>query len=302
MIKLAFIKPSKSYAPEIYAYFDYFSKFKDFSCNIYDEEKLYDIESDFILCMPGVIPFYKKLKAKYIIFDYATLSTGRAPKLKNIIKRFVNKRAHINVFLNPEVRQGYFFMGQGLLRDMGVSDSFFAKHDVKNKIKGSVVYCGSICKARGIEKVIDCFVDSDLRLYLIGRPDECIVKKYKCNKNIIFLGEMTRGDIAVELPKYEFGLNYVPDKYPFNIQTATKVLEYSAAGLKVISNKYYWIKKFEKETLGSYFYFQFNKNLTEKDIRNFDFKVSNVMQHKWGAIIEKSSLRNEILKLSKREC
>jgi hypothetical protein len=46
------------------------------------------------------------------------------------------------------------------------------------------------------------------------------------------------------LRRARFGLNLVPNAIPFKQQTSTKVLEYCASGLRVVSNAYPWVRYF----------------------------------------------------------
>ena len=48
------------------------------------------------------------------------------------------------------------------------------------------------------------------------------------------------------------GLNFTPDIFPFNVQSSTKTIEYSAAGLGVISNRYIWAETFEKSRFSGF--------------------------------------------------
>ena len=61
---------------------------------------------------------------------------------------------------------------------------------------------------------------------------------------IEFAGPIARADVPAALGRARFGLNVTPDVLPFNRQTSVKTLEYAAAGLGIIANRYGWMEQF----------------------------------------------------------
>ena len=57
-------------------------------------------------------------------------------------------------------------------------------------------------------------------------------------------GHVSHADVPHQLRRARFGLNLVPNVLPYQQQTSTKVLEYCAAGLRVVSNAYPWVRYF----------------------------------------------------------
>ena len=118
---------------------------------------------------------------------------------------------------------------------------------------------------------------------------------FKDCSNITFTGNMDYYEIPGLLQKCEYGINYVPNKYPFNILTAVKATEYAAAGLKIISNKYAWIKSFEKRSGGSFFYLRDDfKNFTPEDIKMHEFIIPDMQLYDWDNIIDNTGILNLI--------
>jgi hypothetical protein len=57
---------------------------------------------------------------------------------------------------------------------------------------------------------------------------------------------LPRAAIPAALARARFGLNVTPDVFPYNRQTSIKTLEYAAAGLGIIANRYGWIEGFAR--------------------------------------------------------
>jgi len=49
------------------------------------------------------------------------------------------------------------------------------------------------------------------------------------------------------LRRARYGLNLVPDRLPYSEQTSTKLLEYCAVGLPVVSTDYRWVRGFAQQ-------------------------------------------------------
>ena len=55
-----------------------------------------------------------------------------------------------------------------------------------------------------------------------------------------------------QLRRARFGLNLVSNIEPYNQQTSTKLLEYCAVGLPVVSNDYAWVRYFAAHYQGNF--------------------------------------------------
>jgi hypothetical protein len=62
--------------------------------------------------------------------------------------------------------------------------------------------------------------------------------------NATSTGRVDLAEVPRHLRRARFGLNLVPNVIPFQQQTSTKVLEYCAVGLRVVSNAYPWVRYF----------------------------------------------------------
>jgi len=303
-VKILFVRTGKAFLPEIDAYVKYFNKLEGFEA--YDSQLLdenYSID-DF-----DVIWEFKGFGGvrdvnKVIVHDYASLSTGSFPKVKNNLKKWLNPKPNLRVFLNQAVRQGFNFNDdiEFCYRDMGIDERFLS---VKSEEKEyDFVYVGSICKGRGMDRFLAEFTRKPQgKLCLIGNVEDDIYNEYKHNKDLVFTGSVPYGEVPIIASKAVYGINYIPDKYPFNIQTSTKLLEYLALGLKVITTDYQWVRDFEKRHGCSFYKLNLKQDGFNRDyIESYDYKSNFAVEnHLWDAVLENSGLKEKIRDIVCRE-
>ena len=303
-MKILFVRTGKAFLPEIDAYVKYFNKLEGFEA--YDSQLLdenYSID-DF-----DVIWEFKGFGGvrdvnKVIVHDYASLSTGSFPKVKNNLKKWLNPKPNLRVFLNQAVRQGFNFNDdiEFCYRDMGIDERFLS---VKSEEKEyDFVYVGSICKGRGMDRFLAEFTRKPQgKLCLIGNVEDDIYNEYKHNKDLVFTGSVPYGEVPIIASKAVYGINYIPDKYPFNIQTSTKLLEYLALGLKVITTDYQWVRDFEKRHGCSFYKLNLKQDGFNRDyIESYDYKSNFAVEnHLWDVVLENSGLKEQIRDIVCRE-
>lgn len=299
MIKILFMRSKKAFLPEVDAYIKYFNNTDEFRA--YDSSNLgedYDVnEFDVIWEFKGFGGI--KVKDKVVIHEYASLSTGSFPILKNTLKSKINPKPSLRIFLNENVKEGFNFKDNidYCYRDMGIDESFI---NIKSEKKEyDFVYVGSICKGRGMDVFLKEFTKTNPgKLCLIGNIDDEIYNEYKNNKDIIFIGKVPYSEVPKIASKAIYGINYMPDKYPFNIQTSTKLLEYLALGLKVITTDYKWVRVFEEKHKCNFY--KINGDTIDFDINKINaFKFTsnfNAGDFMWDRIIEESKLKKKILR------
>lgn len=295
MKKILMLSSGKAILPEINAYKKYITDYQ-----IVDSRELDIIdftEFDLIWKFMGT-DIFRKLDIP-VIHEYASLSTGKFPKLKNEIKKVFNIKPKVRIFLNKNVKNEFGFNDKipYIYRDMGIDECFFIKNEKKNY---DFVYVGSMSNDRGIVNILEKFTQ-DLKnssLLMIGEPDKSIYEAYKKYSNIVFTGKLKYQDVPKIASQAEYAINYIPDKYPYNLQTSTKLLEYIAMNLKVITTDYLWVNEFEKEREMK-FYRVLNdlRELDEKNLRNFNFKNTNIKDRLWKNIIDKSKVKKQIDKI-----
>lgn len=295
MIKIIFLRSEKAYLPEIDAYIEYFNKTPEYVA--YDSSKL---DFNFNLEEFDVIWEFKgvggtKSKNQFVIHEYASLSTGFLPRSKDFVKSIINPKPDLRVFLNETVNKEMGFKDgiEYCYRDMGIDQCFLkARSDKKDY---EFVYIGSMEKSRGIDRLLKAFTrNCSGRLCLIGNPPSDLYNEFKGNNNIVFTGKVPYKDVPEIASKAVYGINCMPDKYPYNLQTSTKVLEYLALGLKVITTDYKWIRDFEKLHSCDFYKISIDEFNTDS-LDKFNFKSNYIPEnYTWDLIIENSRLRDKI--------
>lgn len=276
MIKSIAIERSRSaFLPEAYAYRDYFRKL-GYTCDFVYQGSSEVLKYDAVILFHGFHPFWKKYP-RFIIGEYHSLSTGSCNRFKDLIKRLINIRADIYIYLNEEVRRKMWFSKRKkyVTRAMGYNISDFEKYSSEEK-KFDIIYCGSY--REGVIEEVEKLADLGFIIALVGMD-------YNFNhRNITAFGKVTPSEARRIICQARYGLNYTPDIFPFNIQDSTKIIEYCAAGLGVITNKYKWVNNFEKSREAKFL--NLDTINSREDILNFNFIVPDVFDLDWDHIIE----------------
>lgn len=298
MIKILFIRSENAFLPEVDAYIDYFNKTKEF--NAYDSSKIkdYKLEDFDVIWEFKGFSGIKKNKNQILVHEYASLSTGKFSILKNFLKSKCNSKPDLRIFLNENVKEGFKFNDDVhfCYRDMGIDNQFTLKDKVAKEY--DFVYVGSIGKEREMDKFLKAFTEKDNgTLCLVGNVDHEIYSEYKNHKNLIFTGKVSYSDVPKIAAKAEYGINFIPDKYPFNIQTSTKLLEYLALGLKIVTTDYIWVRQFEEKQDCSFYKLDYNNLIFDKKrIQEHEFlNRFNTKEYLWENIIKKSELETKLL-------
>ena len=90
-------------------------------------------------------------------------------------------------------------------------------------------------------------IERGVRILLVGSVPEKLKRRYARFENIIMKCRVTHNEVATLISQSRFGVNLFRDIYPFNLQPATKVMEYCAVGIPVVTSDYRWIRNFERE-------------------------------------------------------
>lgn len=293
MKKIALIHPGLAYAPEIGIYKHFLKQEGYFveTFNVAMESELtgFDVEWHFM-----GIDFKSRRSERLKIHEYVSLSIPPFSKMKDQLKKFINSKPDLRIFGSKfiESQLGFKDAIPRCYRDAGVSPDFFQKPQ-KNKPEFDFVYAGSTDKSRNIEHLLTFFVENmqNNRLLVIGVPPKSVSKRVLQHPAITFTGKVPYETVPDYLQKARFGINYIPDKYPYNQQRPLKLLEYCAAGLPVLTTEYAWVKQFEKEANANFFKLAPDLgNLKMNNVEGFEFRIPDVTHLTWNEVISQSGL------------
>lgn len=301
-MKILYKRSEGALLPDIDAYVKYLNQDPFFQA--YDSRSLtdgYDLKDfDAIWEFKGLGG--DRPENQLLIHEYASLSTGRFAKLKNLVKSIKNPKPDLRVFLNQDVRDGFYFRDgiDQIFRDMGLDQQFI---DVpKPKKEFDFIYVGSVSKEREIDKLLHSFTQHKQgKLHLVGTiEDDEIYTTYKDHPDITFVGRVDYADIPELASKAVYGINYIPNKYPYTLQTSTKMLEYSALDLKIISTDYKWARDFERKHGSKFYYLNEAMDFNLTNIDKFEFKNNfNAADYTWDKVFEQAQLKDRLKELWK---
>lgn len=301
-MRILFMNNEKALLPEIGAYIKYFNQQENFQAvdsvdlpaekNIEDYDVIWEFKG-----LGGV-----KKSDKILVHEYASLSTGLLPQLKNTLKTHFNPKPDLRIFLNESVQSGFGFKDNVpvLYRDMGIDERFIRQPLPDSQKEYEFVYVGALSKERDVERMIEGIIEKPIgKLCLIGHPDDDVFDKYKNHPDIEFTGKVPYDEVPEIASKACYGLNFMPDKYPFNLQTSTKLIEYLAMNLKVISTNYEWVRHFQKRHQTRFYTASYENFKLDMDaIKQFDYENQfDARNFLWENIFESAGVKERLLSL-----
>lgn len=229
-----------------------------------------------------------------VVHEYGSLSVPPLSHLKNRIKRALSIIPDQRVFLNSRVRADMDFRDNtpSFLRDMGVDERFFAQKSSAAP-EYDFVYCGSIYRGSWVLDFLEKFTHRpDLgRLLVIGEVRLDDRQRLQQAGNIVFTGRLPYAEVPAALTRAHYALNLMPDIYPFNLQTSTKLLEYCALRMPVITHDYEWVRSFEAARQARFFKLPTDlSTLSRREIDSFAFSTPAVDDLKWTDVIRHSGV------------
>jgi glycosyltransferase involved in cell wall biosynthesis len=215
---------------------------------------------------------------------------------KNKSKSFFNTQPDFRLFLNEYVRKAFSFYDNipyGY-RDMGIPAEWLQPEMNHPEKEYDFIYTGDCSPFRELERLLNCFSTGALQqhsLLIVGKDYEPLQEVYRQHSNIMFTGPVPYNDIPTWLRKARYGINFIADKEPINRQTSTKLLDYAACGLPVITTRYQWMEQFHQRQGGNYFYLSPDlSNFNWEAIKQFDYASPDLAEWTWDKQIRKSGV------------
>jgi len=240
-----FIRNGPSYLPEIDAYCAYIQA-RGHQAMVHDTSLSVPASASVVWWFCGRVPMREahRLRGAFQIHEYASASIPPYAWLKDQVKHWTQPRPDYRIYQNGWVRERMGF-ADGVphaLRDMGVAEHFFDAPSHAASPEFDLVYLGEMSRLLAFIPVLQS-IDAAVRsLLLVGDVPAGLVKELP--PNVTCTGRVDHAQVPIHLRRARFGLNLVPNAIPFKHQTSTKVLEYCAAGLRVVSNAYPWVRYF----------------------------------------------------------
>lgn len=296
---IAFVHSNKAFLPEIDAYSRFFSAY-EVQCEVVNRNDLGLVHRNVEWWMMGS-DLTKPREGIIKIHEYCSSSIPPWRVWKNQWKSFFNAQPDFRLFLNEYVRKAFNFHDRIPFgyRDMGIPGHWLTG-PAEGEKEYDFIYTGDLSPIRQPEKLLNCFSTGALKgrsLLVVSNNYHHLQTAYQHYRNIVFMGPLPYAGMEDYIQKARFGINYMIDMEPFNRQTSTKLLEYAALGLAVVTTRYAWMDGFKQQYGGDYFFLEPDlSNFTWENVNNFPYRKPDLSQWTWDKQIRGSGVL-EFLKL-----
>ncbi len=265
-VTIHFVRNGPAYLPEIDAYVDFITT-RGHQALVHDTGATVPVNAQVVWWMCGRVPSAeaRRLKTAFHIHEYASASAPPYAWLKDFVKHWTQPKPDYRFFQNGWVRERMGFSDgvPSALRDMGVAQAFFDAaapalpapsydDDALSRIPPNefdLVYLGEMQRLMPFLPLLQCIHDAGRSLLLVGEVPEAL--REQLPPSVTCTGRVPYADVPMQLRRARFGLNLVSSTEPYNQQTSTKLLEYCAVGLPVVSNDYPWVRYFAAHFQGN---------------------------------------------------
>lgn len=291
---IAFIHSGRALLPEIEAYQEYFSE-RGIETAVLKKHERSRLEPAVEWHFMG-LNVVRKFPRAALIHEYASASVPPLAWLKDKSKAVLNLKPEFRLFLNSRVQQRFGFTDNVPCgyRDMGVPENWLTDINTDTSKQFDFVYAGSASPALEFKMMLDLFAKGNFRsktLLVLLRDASTYQQQYDKYRNITFAGPVAHKEIRSRIISARYGINFKPNVEPYSFQTSTKILEYSACGLPVVTTATDWIRNFEKESGACFFYLREDMHhLNPDEVANYPFRIADVRRHTWQQQIESSGI------------
>jgi hypothetical protein len=181
---------------------------------------------------------------------------------------------------------------------MGVAEHFFEAPQHTPAPEFDLVYLGEMSRLLVFIPVLQAIHAAGRSLVLVG--DVPAELQTHLPPNVTCTGRVVHADVPRHLRRARFGLNLVPNASPFQQQTSTKVLEYCAVGLRVVSNAYPWVRYFMAQHKANFYLLNDDAPSLAtsfgKALDAYPYEVPNVRALAWLQVLDNLPLWRTILR------
>ncbi len=283
-MRIAFVHSGHSFLPEIKAYKDFFAA-RNIETVVTDKVSVATVDCNVEWHFMGH-HFKRNQSDRILIHEYTSCSVPPLAGWKNMAKKFLNCKPDYRLFLNNWVKNKFGFADDitSGIRDMGVTEYFFQASESEMK-EFDFIYTGDTSAPRKLKRLLDYFTTGNMKqqsFLILSHHYNLLAESLKPYKNIRFAGPVPHKDVPRFLSKARFAINFIPDIEPFNEQTSTKVLEYCAAKIPVISTNYHWVNNFIEQQGASFFLLNDDlSNFTWENVCRFSYQFPDLSGMTW---------------------
>jgi glycosyltransferase involved in cell wall biosynthesis len=249
VITVHFVHGARSYLPELTAYQAHIEGLGH-AAQMHTQPHTVPDDARAVWWICGRVPTdqARRFKCAVQVHEYASASVAPLAWLKDRIKQWLHPVPDFRVFQSDWVRQRMGFDDNlpdsvpYALRDMGVPDSFLTAQ-AQQPPEFDLVYLGEMRRLLHFVPLLHTLGQAGLSLLLVGDVPPTLQERLATLGHIQSTGRVPQDQVPAQLLRARSGLNLMPDVLPLSEQTSTKMLEYLALGLPVISNPYAWANR-----------------------------------------------------------
>lgn len=294
---IAFVHPHKAFLPGIQGYRHYFAS-KNWKISEWKPgAKEMPSDIDAVWYFMGTHFKRSKLeKDRILVHEYASLSIPPFERVKDLIKKRFSTLPDYRIFTNTHVAKTLHFddpIPYGCREDVGINPEWL--NYPKASPEYDFIYIGSLTDDRQPRKMLQLFEEKSLKdkkALLIGNAPVSLQKAFSHRKNIEFHPPVTQDRIPYFLARSRFALNYIPLIDPFQHLTSTKMLEYCAIRIPVLSTPTPWMLDFQKKSGGNFWMLDEHTPPTWEELLKFPFRFPDMNSFTWEQRIKQSGIEN----------
>ena len=251
-VTVHFVRNGPAYLPELDAYAA-FIQARGQQAVVHDTGATVPVNAQVVWWMCGRVLHAeaRRLKHAFHIHEYASASVPPHAWLKDVVKHWTQPKPDYRIFQNGWVRERMGF-DDGVpcsLRDMGVPADFLQAGGAQ-VIDHDLVYLGEMGRLRHFLPTLQALSQAGLKLLLVGQLPADLEGVLRLSPGVQCTGRIAQSEVPAQLLRARAGLNLMPERLPLSMQTSTKVLEYLAVGLPVLSNDYAWARRMASQHSG----------------------------------------------------
>ena len=245
MITVHFVHGARSYLPELAAYQAHIQSLGH-AVQMHTQAHTVPSDAQAVWWICGRVPAdqARRFKGAVQVHEYASASLAPLAWLKDRVKQWQHPVPDFRVFQSEWLRQrmGLKDTVPYVLRDMAVPESFLAAQALQPP-EFDLVYLGEMRRLLHFVPLLQTLGQAGLKLLLVGDVPPALQAHLARLGHIQSTGRVPQDQVPAQLLRARAGLNLMPDVLPLNEQTSTKMLEYLALGLPVVSNPYAWAQR-----------------------------------------------------------
>ena len=296
-----FIRNGPSYLPEIDAYCAYIQS-RGHQTMVHDSSLSVPTSASVVWWFCGRVPLREahRLRGAFQIHEYASASIPPYAWAKDQVKHWTQPRPDYRIYQNGWVRErmGFADSVPHALRDMGVAEHFLQKPLHTTAPEFDLVYLGEMSRLLKFIPVLQAIDAAGRNLLLVGDMPDALLTHLP--PNVTCVGRVAQTQVPPHLRRARFGLNLVPNATPFQQQTSTKVLEYCAVGLHVVSNAYPWVRYFMAQHKSNFYLLRDDPSSLATNFGEaldaYPYEVPDVSALAWPQVLDSLPLWHTILR------